>query len=487
MADVNSQQVPCHSPAQPSPINRYVDSIQRILEYIGLPVPHTHPVFPPLRLNRHLYSIDLPGKPASATFSSTAAIAEWFLSDEHAACNVYLEHEKSKKWSEFLKGLPPTDRHEASVRRCITMMIFSSLRRHRCVYCWLPVPSCMCGELERMRCELLQPLQRVAIVTMLLHSEEVLRTTNTGHIAAFLLDGEIRVWGIAQDDSWLAQVVHNDASNHSNDGIATHPVLLYPEDGAQLISDVFAVASPITTDEAVDNDDDDSHRVDALRPPPPRLHLILSDGTWGQAHRVNRHVPRSIPRVALKIEDTYESLFVTLRKQTRTTGVSTLEATALAVSQRMTSLGQQEDAALVDQHLLSTMKKFVDVVCVDKRQEPVFNVSEAPELKQRRREHHQQMMDTERAAGKRNDEPERHVDEALFLALRAPPVLSYCYVCEMYIGWSRMPGHVVGVRHQQLVTQLPPGTQVWDPPAASRTAKATNFHVLNGKSVPLQS
>jgi DTW domain-containing protein YfiP len=478
----------CHSPRTPTTtaVNRYVDSIQRILEYIGLPVPTTHAFITPIRGNAHLLQHQLPGSPA---FPSMETAVAWYLSDDHVPCNVYLQHEKSDAWCSFIKSLPPRQRHEASVRRCITMMFFSTMRRIRCVYCWLPTPSCICSDLEKMREELLRPLEEVAVVTMLLHCEELLRTTNTGHIAAFILDSEIRVWGIADDDAWLAQVERHvqQPSAVSASVVTTHPVLLYPEEGAQLVSDVdFSVLH--LSDGA---DPLESVNCPTITAPQPssvhRLHIILSDGTWPQAHRVNRHVPRSIPRVALKIDESYESLFASLRKQTRTTGVSTLEATALAVAQRMTALGQTTHAALVEQHLLATMKRFVDIVCVDKRQEPVFDLNDASALKQRRQEHHHQMMETERVAGRRNDDIDRTIPEDLFRRFCAPPVLSYCYICEMYVGWSRMPGHVVGARHRQLVEPLAPEIDVWSPTEKSRSADATNIHVLQGNPVPLQA
>ncbi|CUG93466.1 Hypothetical protein, putative [Bodo saltans] len=493
----NDPSAPCHSPStQTVSVNRYVDSIQRILEYVGLPVPITHRFIAPSRENRHLLEQQFPGRPL--TFSSTEEAIAWYLSDDYVPCNIYLQHEKSEAWCTFIKSLPPRQRHEASVRRIITVMLLSTMKRLRCVYCWLPNPSCVCGDLEKMRQmrqELLHPLSQVAIVTMLLHSEELMRTTNTGHIAAFILDSEIRVWGIADDDAWLAQVERHvqdtTATAMPASVVITHPALLYPEDGAQLISDV-AFVEP----EKQQGDETKSVAYSGAPSSPlaplaatgmiHRLHIILSDGTWTQAHRVNRHVPRSIPRVALKIDDSYESLFASLRKQTRSTGVSTLEATALAVAQRMQAVGHAEDALLVEQHLLTTMKRFVDIVCVDKRQEPVFDQSEALALKQRRQEHHDQMMETERVSGRRNDDIDRSVPEELFLQFRAPPVLSYCYMCNMYVGWSRMPGHVVGARHRQLVERLAPEVDVWHPTEKSRSADATNFHVLQGNAIPFQ-
>jgi hypothetical protein len=39
----------------------------------------------------------------------------------------------------------------------------------------------------------------------------------------------------------------------------------------------------------------------------------------------------------------------------------------------------------------------------------------------------------------------------------APPVLSYCYHCDCYIGWSRMPEHVTGVKHREVLAQNPTG------------------------------
>jgi DTW domain-containing protein YfiP len=279
-----------------------------------------------------------------------------------------------------------------------------------------------------------------------LHVNELLRTTNTGHIACFLLDGPLRVWGL--DDEWLDRLRPTEElpADDRGDPRVRLNVLLYPEEGCDMLTDF--VPSALTARAA-------SSSVE--------MHYMLSDGTWGQAHRVNRHVPRDIPRVALTIPEEYEPLFAALRRQTRSTGVSTLEAVMLAVeAQGAAAKAAHTHAAQAEQAssavltcFTATMKRFVDTVLVLKNANAVFADAHDDEFladAAEKRNRNKTLRQVEERAAR-----ERELGPAAVQALMAPPVVSFCYVCDTYIGWSRMPEHVTGARHRELLLVNPAG------------------------------
>ena len=186
-------------------------------------------------------------------------------------------------------------------------MITEALSKFICLYCWLPVECCFCTTLAAIRNEL-RCIEQRPRVSVVLHVRELLRKTNTGHLCAFVLDEAVHIWGI--DDSWLDALGSDGGGGDGGEGL---DVLLYPESGAFELSEFLSGLASSPRDEA---------GGDGAKP--MRMHYVLSDGTWGEAHRLNRHVPRSVPRVALSIPADYVSLFAPLRKRTRETGVSTL-------------------------------------------------------------------------------------------------------------------------------------------------------------------
>lgn len=454
-------------------LNHYALSIQALCVRVGLPIPPSS-VFPPYNANRHLAA------EVSSSSDMIEAEAARRLSEAYISENVYLHGEVSPQWRARLAQTAPTERHLHSVRRRLTMELFDAMRKYRCIYCWLAVHMCMCRQLEALRAEVAAHLHDVVGVTMLMHPEEMLRSTNTGHLVAAVLNCEVRLWGVADDDAWLLDAVQH---NSREDRDYTY-VLLYPEDGCQTVAQ-FSKTSDTIAEVPSQSPEHVGSIGSSPRPARTRLHFILSDGTWNQAHRVNRHVPRGIPRVCLTISEEYQSLFTPLRKQTRSTGVSTLEATVMAVAQQLRSGNHTDSAQLVEERLTTLMKRYVDVVSVQSRRDPVFCVDtdeDIERLKQQRQMHHLDMMGAERRSGRRVPTPERIKSEE-YKRLAAPPVLSYCYVCDMWVGWSRMPGHVMGVNHKELLRKNPN----WCPSQQSAGVLAANFHIQKGREVPLLS
>lgn len=142
----------------------------------------------------------------------------------------------------------------------------------------------MCATLPRLR-----PRTRVVVV---MHHIEAVRSTNTGRLAARMLDGaEVRVRGL-------------------RDGVET-PMpagprrVLFPHEDAR----------ELTADDALDG-----------------LVLVVPDGTWTQARRIVRRDPsaRGADRVRLPRGALCETAYA-LRRNPHEGGVCTLEAIAAAL------------------------------------------------------------------------------------------------------------------------------------------------------------
>ncbi|CAG9577958.1 conserved hypothetical protein [Leishmania major strain Friedlin] len=436
---------------------------------------------------------------------------------------IYLSLEESVEWKAFLASVVPEDRHAVTVLRRLSVALWRAHQRDLCLWCWFPREVCMCAELDAYRGTLpAAVLDEHVEVTMLLHSEELMRSTNSGHIAAYLLGAPLRVWGLVKDDTYLQQlppVEHRQAACAAERPAVVYHVSLYPSSDAVSIHHHIRNAhlypsqrdhgsskdrgrgEGSTPEEEVDSDGGDSGACAntantmprapapatesssegvAVYPVPPltvggsgshslrKVHLILLDSTWNQALSLNRHITRSIPRVSLEIADDYESLFEALRKRTRETCVSTLEATSMAVAQCVRAMGYAAEAACTSKTLSDAMKKFVDARCLLKYANAQFSTSgDALDAFCNRRD------DARRRDAARRQEvlaAQMQADESA-RRLRLPPVLNYCYVCDCVIGWHRMAEHVMGSSHRTALEHNPSCT----PSAASRRVVVPDF------------
>ena len=466
----------------------YVSSIGRLVRHLQLPLP--------------TYVIGPDG-------SSTPSAVEL----PPRTSSMYLFDEYSVEWKHFLMGLEPSKRHQAASLRRATTQIYQAIKHETCLYCWLPCPCCMCTTLWNEAQDISRRQSSVQLcaggqrtfssVTLILHVNELLRTTNTGHIAAFLMDGAVRVWGI--DDDWLQQLGPTVLITMPDGTIrARHDVLLYPENECLLLRDYMlrSVLSPSASkiQNEAEQQQQDSSSSSSAAGVVHEMHYMLSDGTWGQAHRVNRHVPRAVARVALEIDESYESLFASLRRQTRANGVSTLEAIMLAVDVQQQSATKQrsyssnsspEVAAATSSvsadddmphpiivSFTSIMKRFVDTVRVLKNSSVVFADAEEDEEFLAEAEQKRNRNKTFRQAEERASR-ERELGDDVVRQLMLPPVLSYCYCCDAFIGWTRMPEHVTGQKHRDQLAQNPDGF-----PSEQSKFVLGDHRLLRGQALP---
>ncbi|KAK7200270.1 DTW domain containing protein [Novymonas esmeraldas] len=437
---------------------------------------------------------------------------------------IYVSFEDSVEWKAFLASVAPADRHAVTVHRRLSVELWRAHQRRLCLWCWFPSNMCMCAELDAYRATLpADVLDQHVEVTMLLHSEELMRSTNSGHIAAYLLGAPLRVWGLAEDDAYLRQlppVETRSLSGSAEAMVNVHHVSLYPSSDAVTIHDYIhrerlhrgaggAAAGAGDGDVCSGHPALDVNRSGGVggtelpramapsnengggggggggeaalqRAGQQKVHLVLLDSTWGQALSLNRHITRHIPRVALDIAEEYDSLFQALRKRTRGAGVSTLEATSMAVEQCVRAMGYPSEADATSQALTDAMKQFVDSRCILKYAEAQFSVDgdALDEYRERRDEARR------KDAARRQDElaVQMQSDKAA-RRLRLPPVLNYCYCCDCVIGWHRVAEHVMGRTHR---TALEANPHCF-PSAASRTVIVADFtrpHRGGGEETP---
>src|SRR5262249_29707402 len=157
-------------------------------------------------------------------------------------------------------------------------------RVQRCPACWLPVPLCVCADLPRIAVR-----TRVVVV---MHRREAITSTNTGRLAARLLEGaSVRVRGL-------------------RDAPPPEPLpegrrlALYPMEGARVLGPELAEGEPVV--------------------------LLVPDGSWPQARRMVRRDAdlRDVPPVTLPAPPPTR---YGLRRRPREGTLCTLEAIARAL------------------------------------------------------------------------------------------------------------------------------------------------------------
>lgn len=165
-----------------------------------------------------------------------------------------------------------------------------SRRAPRCAACWLPTALCLCAELPRVAVR-----TRVVVV---MHRREAGTSTNTGRLAARVLEGaSLRVRGLADRDV--------DPRPLAEPLPGGRRLVLFPQAGARELGADDAAGEPAV--------------------------LLVPDGTWSQARRLLRREedlhgaePVTLPPGALT---RYR-----LRRHAREGGLCTLEAIARALA-----------------------------------------------------------------------------------------------------------------------------------------------------------
>lgn len=154
-----------------------------------------------------------------------------------------------------------------------------------CPICFLHRKRCICSEIPQL------PVQ--TRLSLIIHAKELKRTTNTGRLAVqALVNSEMYVRGQSTDPLDLTCLL--DPSYES--------YVLFPSE--------------------------DALNLDEIKPQKP-IQLIVTDGNWRQASKLNTRHPElsHLPRVKINAKNTALSH---LRKEHFSEGLSTLEAIAVA-------------------------------------------------------------------------------------------------------------------------------------------------------------
>jgi DTW domain-containing protein YfiP len=156
-----------------------------------------------------------------------------------------------------------------------------------------PCPTCFLHR-ERCICDYIPKLNLQTRVSLIIHAKELKRTTNTGRLAVHALsNSEMIIRGQDHHPLDLSHLLSPDYESY----------VLYP------------------SEDAID--------LEQLKPTKP-IQLIVSDGNWRQAGKLNTRHPElsHLPRV--KISGGNMALYH-MRKEHFKEGLSTLEAIALAL------------------------------------------------------------------------------------------------------------------------------------------------------------
>jgi DTW domain-containing protein len=132
-------------------------------------------------------------------------------------------------------------------------------------------------------------------LSLVIHAKELKRTTNTGRLALHaLVNSEMHIRGGLEKRLDLSPLLSPEYDSY----------VLYP--------------SP------------DAVEIDQLKPQKP-VQLIVSDGNWRQASKINTRHPelRHLPRIKVNLQ---QPALHHLRKEHFSEGLSTLEAIALALA-----------------------------------------------------------------------------------------------------------------------------------------------------------
>ncbi len=156
-----------------------------------------------------------------------------------------------------------------------------------------PCPGCRLHR-ERCLCHLIPKFDLKTRHCLVIHKEELKRTTNTGQLALrALVNSEMRVRGEGTTPMDLSDLL----------GGAYQPLLFYPSTDAQEVTPQF------------------------LRNLERPICLIVPDGNWRQASKVHTRQPelRGVPRVMIKAPNLEK---YHLRAESSAEGMATLQAIA---------------------------------------------------------------------------------------------------------------------------------------------------------------
>jgi DTW domain-containing protein YfiP len=366
-----------------------------------------------------------------------------------------------REFTRHFESVPREQRNLELSKRRIGIAVQEARVRAICLYCWMPSPACLCNLVPNIS----EALMKAGCVPVFIfHAEEFLRRSNSGHIAAMMFDAPVIVDGLETHNEVLSKFgslhPHNYFVENASETAPFVPAILFPAPDAVELS--VAVKEVVT---------DEKHLI-----------LGLLDGTWNQGAAMNRRLTSDVRRTIINIPSTYVSLFAPIREQTRSTGVSTLEATVMGV---VSVIGVQCGEVLAQQvetQCFSMMKIFVDVVRQQKHMDPVYpEVSQGVidsiqgDLNRYNAKRHRDVV-----SAKENATMSQRADSTAPVWARYAPVARYCYCCDTFVGFLTMDVHVAGIKHQENFTKR--GS--WWPSDAAKAAQRFRSNSDDDEIVP---
>ena len=179
-----------------------------------------------------------------------------------------------------------------------------------CPGCRMHMSLCFCSEIPR--------IETRTRVSVLIHAKELKRTSNTGRLATLALtNSALLVRGLRDQEIDAAAL----ASTSDYE-----PVLFFPSEDAE-----------------------------ELAPSARPIHLIVPDGNWRQASKVNTRYPEFVTMRRVKISAENTSQYF-LRKETTPEGMATLQAIAEALGIVESREVRDQLMKVYDLKLMRTMK-----------------------------------------------------------------------------------------------------------------------------------
>jgi DTW domain-containing protein YfiP len=209
--------------------------------------------------------------------------------------------------AQALQAIPPAERESFAAQHLfkIRSQQFGIVL---CGLCWLSIPECICRSANPISSF---PHRLVVIV----HPEEFARSSNTGALPQVCMLPQnitVLVRGVPEHDAEIASLCKE-----------PYTFVLFPGQGARTFAEFVKSVTPQSQTEQSQTD-----------PCEITYNIIIVDGTWTQAKKLERSIPLDVPRICLaSLESLPEELKRPMREHSDSSKVCTLAATIQLLSE----------------------------------------------------------------------------------------------------------------------------------------------------------
>lgn len=239
-------------------------------------------------------------------------------------------------------ALSPIDRYKALVKFQMEGRVDFMASKGRCQNCVLRESFCVCSKLGNLE---MHASDLDFTVVVLMNQREKYRSSNTAKVIEKILNAKIFIDGLDDDFIEFQKLVSENLNNC---------FVLFPSEDA-LDFPSFARNEKASC----------SSRLDSRK-----TLIIVVDGTWRQARRLNQKISPSIPRV--KIMPTTLSKFL-CRRQTQADRVCTIEALSLL----LLDMQKSQASRRLDEGLATLVQGF-NMQCYGSTHRPASMLKDLP-------------------------------------------------------------------------------------------------------------